>query len=78
MEPLTPAELEMVRRNNPDTPAEELDREVAEYQRLVVDSFTVDPDQLPPVQLFTAPSDTRTSRLGELHSKLFAAGSRRR
>lgn len=77
MQPLKPSEKRAILENRPSAqPAD-----IEEYERLLSERFTVDPDFLPTqapqggVQELLSPTELRERRIAELHQKLF--GNRR-
>lgn len=66
MEPLKPTTKESILRDSPQAAPEDIE----EYERLLAERFTVDPD-VPMAPEDVAAHDERESRLLELQKKLF-------
>jgi hypothetical protein len=66
MEPLKPDVKEAILRNRPQAAPEEIE----EYERLLAERFTIDPD-MPRAPDAAAADQARETRLAELYQKLF-------
>lgn len=71
MQPLKPTEVHAILENRPNPQP----GEVEEYERLLSQRFTVDPDfapsQAPAEEVVPAPAEEREARIAELHQRLF-------
>jgi len=70
MEPLKPETKKLILDTNPNAAPEDIE----EYERLLAERFTVDPD-LPKSPEHAILHEAREARLAELHKKLFPGES---
>ena len=68
MEPMKPEVKDNLLQNNPQADPQDLE----EYERLLSERFTVDPDVAKAPESFDA-DNARENRLRELHQKLFVS-----